>query len=81
MNIIKTLGLIICLSASIILSGTARAVDYDIVDLGTLGGNIGIAHDINDNRRIVGWSFIDSTYYHAFSFNNEVMSEIAPSRL
>lgn len=54
-----------------------NAVQYEIVDLGTLGGAYSIANGINDNGQIVGYSRIEGEEaYHAFLWANGVMNDL-----
>ncbi|MBN1845384.1 MAG: hypothetical protein JW810_06840 [Sedimentisphaerales bacterium] len=45
------------------------AAKYDIVDLGTLGGEYSVAWSINDQGQIVGWSQRADGQYHAARFD------------
>ena len=52
-------------------------IGYEATDLGTLGGrNIGIATGINDRGQVVGYSYVDSNAYHAFLWENGVMTDL-----
>ena len=51
----------------LILAGLAQGWDrYQVIDLGTLGGDESWAYGINDNGQIVGQSQKSSSVYHAF---------------
>ena len=54
----RLLGAVVA-SLSMFIVSPAHAVGYTIIDLGTLGGDISIATDINSGREIVGYSSID----------------------
>ena len=44
------------------------AIPYEIIDLGTLGGDYSYAYGINDSGQIVGWASTSSGYGHAFLY-------------
>lgn len=51
---------------------------YDVTDLGTLGGDISVAKDINDSTQIVGYSINNIGQKQAFVWNpNEGMQDIS----
>lgn len=51
-----------------ILCGSADAY-YEVIDLGTLGGNESRAYSINDNGQIVGGAYNSSNYHRACLFD------------
>lgn len=58
------------------------AVEYQIIDLGTLGGQNSKAYSINDQGQIVGTSKVKpryGDYYHAFLYENGTMVDIGTS--
>ena len=56
--------------------GITVSIDYQIVDLGTLGGNESRAYAINENGTIVGRSLTGSGETRAFIYESGVMSGI-----
>ena len=61
-----------------VCGGDSFAASYTITDLGDLGGSISYALAINDIGQIAGTSYVDrNTYeYHAFLYNNGVLSDL-----
>ena len=49
---------------------------YEVIDLGTLGGNWSLPHDMNDYGQIVGSSLTASGANHAFLWENGVLSDL-----
>lgn len=49
---------------------------YEVIDLGTLGGQYGQAEDINDAGQIVGWAYDATGARRAFLWENGVMSDL-----
>ncbi|UCD76043.1 MAG: hypothetical protein JSV91_03795 [Phycisphaerales bacterium] len=52
--------------------------EYDFIDLGTLGGLYATAAAINDHGQIVGYSQTEYLQWHAFLWDNEVMTPLPP---
>ena len=51
-------------------TGFAEILPYEIIDLGTLGGNMSHAYSINDAGQVVGQSRTASGGYHAFLWDS-----------
>ena len=72
-------------SAALLFCAAANAAPHYVVnsvrvtDLGTVGGPIASANDINDRGDIVGWSFTAAGAEHAFLFTGGSMTDIGPS--
>lgn len=74
------------LSSLIILSAAAFVAEsallpgmehgYQIIDLGTLGGDSSAAVDMNNYSQIVGWSTTDSGARHAFLYHDGMMTDL-----
>jgi probable HAF family extracellular repeat protein len=62
--------LLITLLGSSLLSFTSASTAYDVIDLGTLGGNSSSASSINNSGQIVGWSKDSSGYERATLFDS-----------
>ncbi len=60
----------ICAATTLLFLGSASASgalpQYEIIDLGTLGGGYSVAGAINDAGQVVGGSFTASINWHAF---------------
>jgi len=54
----------------------ASEASYEIIDLGTLGGNLGHALAINARGQVVGWSETASRIRHAFLWEDGVMQDL-----
>ncbi|PVX27041.1 MAG: hypothetical protein CW716_04330, partial [Candidatus Bathyarchaeum sp.] len=50
----------------LLLAVPSTAIEYEIVDLGTLGGESSYALSINNSGQVVGQSWLASGQYHAF---------------
>lgn len=72
----KIIGVVVCLLA-VFLVNTAVAVQYEIIDLGTLGGAYSRARGVNDFGQVVGWSSYDTSgKQHAFLYDNGTMYDL-----
>jgi probable HAF family extracellular repeat protein len=49
---------------------------YSVIDLGTLGGTISHADDVNASGQVVGWSARSSGIEHAFLWQNGIMTDL-----
>src|SRR3989344_1011927 len=49
---------------------------YQVVDLGTLGGNLSYAKGINSIGQVVGCAGTDSGWTHAFLYSNGMMQDL-----
>ncbi len=58
------------------LGGFAQAMEYRIVDLGTLGGNTSRATKINSVGQVVGWSLTGDGTEHAFIWTHGAMQDL-----
>ena len=65
MRNLKNLILCVLLLGSL-ATDPCLAVEYKIVDLGTLGGSVGRAYGINNSGQVVGWSYTAGGKRHAF---------------
>jgi probable HAF family extracellular repeat protein len=50
--------------------------EYEVVDLGTLGGSASMAYDINDLGQVVGCAEIRAGVIHAFVWQDGVMTDL-----
>ena len=56
--------------ASVIkINAATTASSYSLTDLGTLGGHLSVAKDINDSAQIVGYSINSNGQRRAFVWN------------
>lgn len=54
----------------------AQAVQYTIIDLGTLGGTESAAYGLNESGQVVGKSkLLNSSKYHAFLYSNGAIND------
>lgn len=74
MNTIRNISIVICLLAAILLANAVCAVEYQVIDLGTLGGTISHAREINNSGQIVGWADTDTGESHAVLWNPTVVN-------
>jgi probable HAF family extracellular repeat protein len=67
----KTKSILVLVSLIILLTLTnlCNAIRYEIIDLGTLGGDSSLAFGINNSGEVVGYSYIQGPYYHAFLYD------------
>ena len=72
----KVLITVIAVFSILFLSDFLYAVQYEIIDLGTLGGDRSIARDINNFGQIVGISRNSAGTMRAFSYDDGIMSDI-----
>jgi CSLREA domain-containing protein len=56
--------------------GQEQEVRYEVIDLGTLGGNFSEAEAINDSGQVTGNSQNDSGEYRAFIWQNGTMQDL-----
>lgn len=60
-----------------LLANEASAIDYSLIDLGTLGGTQSIAYGINNIGQITGVSnTLGNAQDHAFMWSNGIMSDL-----
>jgi probable HAF family extracellular repeat protein len=57
-------------------AGASTATNYQIVDLGSLGGGHGQAEAVNDHGEIVGYSRTTSGFFHAFRWADGRMIDL-----
>ena|SRR3989338_1068555 len=76
MKKMRKVSIFIFLFAILFLANAVYAVDYQIVDLGTLSGSFSYAYGINNNGQIVGMSSTASGYDHAFLYQNGTMTSL-----
>ena len=66
-------------TAAIDVSAAPQLVDgYEVIDLGTLGGNNAIPMAMNDAAQVVGCSRTAAGKLHAFVWSNGVMRDLSP---
>lgn len=53
-----------------------EAPEYEVIDLGTLGGAASMAYDVNDAGQVVGCAEIGAGVFHAFIWQDGVMSDL-----
>lgn len=63
-------------TALVVISGTASAQDWKIIDLGTLGGTYSYAYGINDQRQIVGDALNTDGVRHAYFLSHGTRSDL-----
>ncbi|HET9384016.1 MAG TPA: PKD domain-containing protein, partial [Gemmatimonadales bacterium] len=59
-------------------NGPGAVSGYEVIDLGTLGGNSAVPFGINDHGQVVGHSTTANGEPHAFLWENGVMSNLTP---
>ncbi len=69
----KGLIVIICFMCTV---SSVHAVEYELIDLGTLGENTSYAHSINNKGQIVGVSHISPSTSHAFLWEKGIIKDI-----
>lgn len=80
-NLCRAYIVLLALSFLCFFSLSAYAGDqYSIIDLGTLGGGLSSANDVNNSNQIVGYSKMFSSpnesIYHAFLWENGIMQDL-----
>ena len=60
----------------LLASASAQATQYQLVDLGTLGGSGGFAQAVNSTGQVVGDCQTPSGSYHAFLWQNGIMTDL-----
>lgn len=78
MKKMRNINIFICLFAILFLANTVYAVDYSIIDLGTLGGTYSHALGINDSGQVVGYASTtdDTIGWNAFLYSGGVMNDL-----
>ena len=72
MNIHRLLpALLLC---ALIVPAAPAAVEYEVVNLGTLGGTRSVALGLNDRSEAVGWSLDGHSHTQAFRWRHGVMT-------
>jgi probable HAF family extracellular repeat protein len=61
-------------------NGPGVIAGYEVIDLGTLGGNSAVPFGINDQGQVVGHSTTANGEHHAFLWENGAMRDLAPDR-
>ena len=61
---------------SFVFSFCQAEVRYTVTDLGTIGGELSYALDINDKGQIVGYSKTAEGAYHGFLYDNGTMTDL-----
>ena len=59
-----------CASLIVFIISSSACAYYNVIDLGTLGGNASYAYSVNDNNQIVGKAYINSSEYRACFFDS-----------
>ena len=73
----KTKVAIIAVLVSAVFGRTAAQIpEYDITDLGTLGGDVSEAYGINDQGQVVGFSVTTDNSLRAFLYSNGAMKNL-----
>ena len=76
MKKMRKVSIFIFLFAILFLANAVYAVDYQIVDLGTLSGSFSYAYGINNSGQIVGESGSAWGDNHAFLYQNGTMTSL-----
>ena len=58
---------------------SALALQYELTEIGSLGGNKSFVRDINDSGQVVGYSRTLSYDFYAFLFQNGIMTDLGIS--
>jgi probable HAF family extracellular repeat protein len=61
---------------SFLFAGSANAVNYSIIDLGTLGGSESKAYGINNSGQVVGFAQTSAGLYRAFLYTGGAMNDL-----
>lgn len=60
-----------------VVAHRATAADYTILDLGTFGGDVSAAYDLNDRGQVTGWAALrKNTTAHAFRYSKGKMLDL-----
>ena len=62
------------LLGSLLAPAAPAAVEYEVVNLGTLGGTRSVALGLNDRSEAVGWSIDGHSHTQAFRWRHGVMT-------
>jgi probable HAF family extracellular repeat protein len=80
---LRSRQLLACLGITLLGAASNPAVPlrasgelYDVIDLGTLGGNQSVALGINDSNQVVGYSKVATGERHAFLYQNGTMIDL-----
>src|SRR5262245_51072016 len=79
MKILAKMFVVIALVSTFLGTFNITQAESQMIDLGTFGGTSSVALDINDNNQVVGWSQLESGEMHAFLWENDVMTDLAPN--
>ncbi len=72
-------GLALAALAAVVLTGSAQAaapLEYTLTDLGTLGGSVSEAYDINNAGQVAGYATNASQEMRAFVYENGAMKDL-----
>lgn len=72
----KLISVLTILSLFFLTAVPAQAVNYAVIDLGTLGGTNSYASDINANGQVVGYSLLADGSQHAFIYRDGAMHDL-----
>ncbi len=72
----RALTISITILLTVLHVGAAGATGYEIIDLGTLGGNESHAYGVNSKGQVVGSSITADNLNHAFLYENGAMVDL-----